>query len=190
MFFSNTPRPESLKAIADVSLTPFWLDDSKKPEKTPPLTTKIQTDLVVIGAGFTGLWTALQAKQADPNRDVVLLEAGEAAIGASGRNGGFVASSLTHSFQNGRNRWPNELAKLIKMGHENLNGIEDTIQQFNIDCDFIRSGELNVAIEPYQIEGLREEAEESAQYGEQYPIFRSRSDSRACQFAFVSCCGL
>lgn len=166
MFFSNTPRPESLKAIAAVNLTPYWLDDPQRPEKTSPLTAKVETDLVVIGAGFTGLWTALQAKQADPNGDVVLLEAGEAASGASGRNGGFVASSLTHSFQNGRNRWPNELAKLIQFGHKNLDGIEATIKQFNIECDFIRSGEINVANEPYQINDLREEAQESALYGE------------------------
>ncbi len=166
MFFSNIPCHESQKAIADVSLTPFWLDDPHRPEKTSPLTAKIKTDLVVIGAGFTGLWTALQAKQADPNRDVVLLEAGEVGGGASGRNGGFVASSLTHSFQNGRNRWHKELAKLIQLGHENLNGIEATIKQFNIDCDFMRSGELNIANEPYQINDLRKEAEESALYGE------------------------
>lgn len=166
MFFSNTPRPESLKALADMTLMPFWLDDPHQPEKTLPLTAKIETELVVIGAGFTGLWTALQAKQADPARDVVLLEAGEAAIGASGRNGGFVASSLTHSFQNGRNRWRSELAKLIQLGHKNLKGIEETIKHFNIECDFIRSGELNVANQPYQIDDLRAEADETAAYGE------------------------
>ena len=105
MFFSTTPRHESLRAISDVKLKPFWLDDPAKPEPTPPLTTQIQTDLAIIGGGFTGLWTALQAKQADPNRDVILLEAGEIAIGASGRNGGFCAASLTHGIDNGRSRW-------------------------------------------------------------------------------------
>jgi glycine/D-amino acid oxidase-like deaminating enzyme len=165
MFFSTTPRPHSLKAISDVKLCPFWLDHSAKPEPTQPLTTKIQTDLAVIGGGFTGLWTALQAKQAHPDRDVTLLEAGEIAIGASGRNGGFCAASLTHSFQNGRNRWEKELAKLIQLGDQNLDGIEATIKEFNIECDFIRSGELNIANEDYQIQELREEAEETAQYG-------------------------
>jgi glycine/D-amino acid oxidase-like deaminating enzyme len=165
MFFSTTPRPQSLKAISDVKLSPFWLDDPAKPEATQPLTTKIQTDLAVIGGGFTGLWTALQAKQADPNRDVVLLEAGEIASGASGRNGGFCAASLTHSFQNGRNRWEKELAKLIQLGDRNLDGIEATIQEFEIECDFIRAGELNIANEEFQIEELREEAEETAPYG-------------------------
>ena len=166
MSFSNTPRPEALISLADVKFTPFWLDDPNKPEPASALTEKITADLIVVGAGFTGLWTALLAKQADPNRDVVLLEAGETAIGASGRNGGFVASSLTHSYQNGMNRWKNEMPKLVELGHKNLDGIENTIKQFNIDCDFLRSGEINVATEEYQVDDLRKEAEESAKVGE------------------------
>ena len=135
MIFSNTPRPEDLKSLADVKHVPFWLDDPLRPEPASALTESIQADLVVVGAGFTGLWTALMAKQADPARDVVLLEAGEAGCGASGRNGGFVAASLTHAFNNGLNRWPDELTKLTELGHKNLDGIEETIKQFNIDCD-------------------------------------------------------
>lgn len=164
MFFSTTPRQESLKAIADVKLTPFWLDDARRPEKAPPLTTQIQTDLAIIGGGFTGLWAALQAKQADPNRDVALLEAGEVAIGASGRNGGFCAASITHGFSNGKSRWGKELAKLIKLGNQNLDGIEATVKEFNIDCDFIRSGEILIANEEYQVGELREAVEETAPY--------------------------
>ncbi|HMZ07098.1 MAG TPA: FAD-dependent oxidoreductase, partial [Anaerolineales bacterium] len=164
MFFSNTPRPESLRAIADVKHVPYWLDDPSKPEPTPPLTTQIQTDLAIIGGGFTGLWTALQAKQADPDRDVVLIEAGEVAIGASGRNGGFCAASITHGIDNGRSRWAKELPKLIQLGNENLDGIEATIKQFNIDCDFIRSGEVGIANEEHQIAELREEVELAEHY--------------------------
>ena len=178
MIFSNTPRPETLKSLADVKFMPFWLDDPNRPEPASALTTNIKADLVVIGAGFTGLWTALMAKQADPARDVVLLEAGETGIGASGRNGGFVASSLTHSFQNGLNRWPKELKKLVELGHKNLDGIEAAIRKFNIDCDFMRSGEINVANEEYQIDDLREEAEQSAQYGE-YIQFLNQEQIRA-----------
>jgi len=165
MFFSNTPRPESLRAIADVKLMPYWLDDpANKPEKTQPLTTKIETDLAIIGGGFTGLWTALQAKQDDPDRDVVLIEAGEIAIGASGRNGGFCSASVTHGFQNAVTHWPDEFSKLSKIGFENLDGIEATIQKFNIDCDFIRSGEINVANEHYQIDQLHKDVTEAQEY--------------------------
>ncbi|MCK6585884.1 MAG: FAD-binding oxidoreductase, partial [Anaerolineales bacterium] len=184
MFFSTTPRPESLRAIADVKYMPYWLDDPAKPELISPLTKQIETDLAIIGGGFTGLWTALQARQADPNRDVVLLEAGEVAIGASGRNGGFCAASLTHGVENGKSRWEKDLPKLIKLGNENLDGIEATIKEFNIDCDFIRSGEVSVAVEDYQIADLQEEVEQARQYNMPVQFFdqhemRSRINSPA-----------
>jgi glycine/D-amino acid oxidase-like deaminating enzyme len=178
MFFSTTPRPESLRAIADVKLTPFWLDDPAKPAPTPPLTTQIKTDLAIIGGGYSGLWTALLAKQADPSRDVTLLEAGEIAIGASGRNGGFCSASLTHGFSNGKNRWEKELPKLMQLGEQNLNAIEATIKEFNIDCDFIRSGELHIATEAYQVDELREGVKEAQQYGSQ-AAFLAQDEIRA-----------
>src|SRR5678815_2507877 len=101
MIYSHNPSPASLKAISDASHIPFWLDDPNKPNPQPQLTQSISTDLLVIGAGFAGLWTALLAKEENPKRDVVLIEAGEVAIGASGRNGGFMDASLTHGFLNG-----------------------------------------------------------------------------------------
>ena len=171
MIFSNIPRPETLKSLADVKYVPFWLDDPLRPKPASALTEGIQADLVVVGAGFTGLWTALMAKQADPTRDVILLEAGETGCGASGRNGGFVSASLTHNFNNGLNRWPQELPKLIELGKKNLEGIEETIRQYHIECDYIRSGELNLALEPYQLDDLKEEQVEASQFGEEYTLY-------------------
>jgi glycine/D-amino acid oxidase-like deaminating enzyme len=171
MIFSNTVRPEILKSLADVKHTPFWLDDPSRPEPASALTESIKADLVVVGAGFTGLWAALTAKQSDPARDVVLLEAGQAGCGASGRNGGFVSASLTHAFQNGLSRWPRELSRLIAMGHENLAGIESTIEQFHIDCDYVRSGEMNLALEPHQLDEFKEEQEEISKYGESCVVY-------------------
>ena len=82
MPFSNHPRPEVLKSLADAKPVPFWLDDKKRPEPASALTESISADLAVIGAGFTGLWSALLAKESDPSLDVVLLEGGEVAGGA------------------------------------------------------------------------------------------------------------
>ena len=116
MIYSHTPSSKALQAIADVSHTPFWLDDPAKPNPEPQLTQAISTDLLIIGAGFAGLWTALLAKEENPQREVVLVEAGEAAIGASGRNGGFMDASLTHGFLNGLARWPQEINTLHALG--------------------------------------------------------------------------
>jgi len=50
-------------------------------------------DLCIVGGGYTGLWTAIIAKERDPSRDVVLIDAHEVGSAASGRNGGFIESS-------------------------------------------------------------------------------------------------
>jgi len=172
MPFANHPKPETLKSLANVKPIPFWLDDPEQPDPADTLTHQITADLAIIGAGFTGLWCALLAKESDPARDVVLLERGESGNGASSRNGGFVSACLTHNFQNGLTHWQNELSKLIQLGRANLDGIEETIKRYNINCDFIRSGELSVATEPYQIDQFREEMEMSAQYGEKFRIIK------------------
>jgi glycine/D-amino acid oxidase-like deaminating enzyme len=166
MPFAAKPRPQSLKALAATLHTPFWLDDPQRPDPAPSLTSDIETDLLVIGGGFSGLWTALLAREADPAREVVLIEAGQAAQAASGRNGGFMVSSLTHGLENGRERWPKELPTLSAMGHANLQEIAQTIQRHAIDCDFILSGELNVATEPYQVAAMRDVPQQAAQYGQ------------------------
>ena len=165
MPFSNHPRPEVLKSLANAKPVPFWLDDKDRPEPAPALTGSTTADLVVIGAGFSGLWAALLAKESNPSLDVVLLESGEVASGASGRNGGFTDHCLTHTFENGLDRWPGELSTLVKMGYENLNAIEETVKRYQIDCDFQRTGEMVVATESYQVQDLRNAPEKAAPFG-------------------------
>ena len=164
MSYSNKVRKESLKSIADVSHIPFWLDDSARPAPQPALTGDIATDLLVIGAGFTGLWTVLLAKEQDPAREVAILEAGEVATGASGRNGGFLDSSITHGLQNGLARWPQEFPTLLALGMANLDEIEATIKRLGIECDYLRTGDIGMASEPYQVEELKAEMELSARF--------------------------
>ncbi len=168
--FNNQPRPQSLRALSQVSFTPFWLDDPLRPDAAPALTETTDAELLVIGAGFTGLWTALLAKEANPTRDVVLLEAGQVGDGASGRNGGFVAASLTHGFANGMQRWPHEMPRLVTLGHDNLQAIESAIRRYEIDCDYQRTGELNVATAPYQLDDLRAEAQAANACGEAFQL--------------------
>ena len=155
MIYSKTPRKETLRSLANAIHIPFWLDDSSRPAPEAELTRTISTDLLVIGAGFTGLWTALLAKEADPSRDVVVLEAGEVAQGATGRNGGFMDASITHGFLNGLARWPHEISTLHSMGLVNLAEIESTIDRLNIECDYHRTGEIDIATEPYLLDEFK-----------------------------------
>src|SRR3954469_8374976 len=100
-------------ALTEARPVPFWTDRAERPEPREPLTGAApRTDLLVVGGGFTGLWAAIQAKEADPSRDVVVIEAGRLADGASGRNGGFLAPSLTHGLAQGIGCWPDEMETL------------------------------------------------------------------------------
>jgi glycine/D-amino acid oxidase-like deaminating enzyme len=134
-----------LDAIADADPIPLWLDRDDAPESNPTLVRDEVCDLCVVGAGYTGLWTAILAKERDPNRDVVIIERREVGSAASGRNGGFCDASLTHGFANARARWPDELRTLEALGWYNLEAIEQSIARYGIDCDFRRSGTVEVA---------------------------------------------
>ncbi|WP_326999966.1 FAD-binding oxidoreductase [Dactylosporangium sp. NBC_01737] len=142
-------------ALRDAESTPFWLDRDR-PDPHPPLRGAASADLAVVGGGFSGLWTALLAKERDPGLDVVVLEGRRIGWAATGRNGGFCAGSLTHGLANGVERFPDEIGTLERLGRENLDGIEETLRRYKIDCGFERTGELSVATAPWQVEGLRE----------------------------------
>ena len=142
-------------ALRDAVSTPFWLD-RERPEPHPPLRGAVTADLAVVGGGFSGLWTALLAKERDPGLDVVVLEGRRIGWAATGRNGGFCAASLTHGLPNGVERFPDEIGTLEELGRANLDGIEATLRRHRIDCGFERTGELSVATAPWQVEGLRE----------------------------------
>ncbi len=157
--------PHTGRALADAAPVPYWLDRPERPDPLPPLTGTHDADLLVVGGGYSGLWTALLAKEAEPDRDVLLVEAGTCGWAASGRNGGFCAASLTHGLANGVDRFPGEIDELERLGRENLDAIADTVERHGIDCDFERTGELAVAVEPYQLAGLADDAELARRYG-------------------------
>jgi glycine/D-amino acid oxidase-like deaminating enzyme len=152
-------------SVAAAAPRPYWLDTPDRPAAEPPLEGVVETDLLVVGGGYAGLWAALRAKERDPGRSVVLLEAARCGHAASGRNGGFVDPSLTHGFSNGLARWPQDTATLLRLGEENLDGIEDTVRRHGIDCGFERSGVLEVATQAHQVAELAERAAQLREHG-------------------------
>jgi glycine/D-amino acid oxidase-like deaminating enzyme len=158
------------QALAGAAPSVFWLDDPQRPEPRPAATGDGEADLVVIGGGYTGLWTALLARERWPGRSVTLLEAGLCGWEASGRNGGFASASLTHGFANGRERWPEEAAQLDRLGAENLAEIARAVRELGIDCGWEETGELTVATRPHELEELRALAAEMAAAGHEVEV--------------------
>jgi glycine/D-amino acid oxidase-like deaminating enzyme len=158
-----------LDAIADADQYPYWYDDADEPDSNPTLVRTESCDLCIVGGGYTGLWTAVIAKERDPSRDVVLIDAAEIGSAASGRNGGFMESSLTHGVANGQARFGEEIALLEELGLQNLDEIEAAIKRYAIDCDYERTGVIDVATTdhpPSYLDELREDFGQLRQLGQ------------------------
>ncbi|QBR94111.1 NAD(P)/FAD-dependent oxidoreductase [Nocardioides euryhalodurans] len=175
-----TTRPD--RALSDAAPSCYWLGDPDRPAPLPTYGGASEADLVVVGGGYTGLWTALCALEREPGRSVVVLEGGRCGDAASGRNGGFASASLTHGFGNGQARWPEELAELDRLGAANLAAIGETIARHGIDCHWERTGELSVATEEHQATELAAYADDLAAHGHRAELLgtadvRARVDS-------------
>ena len=163
--------PYILKHLSNMQPELYWLDsDPLEPQPHSLLIGDVTTDLCIVGAGYTGLWTALIAKQRNPERDVVIIEKSWTGAGASGRNGGFCNNSLTHGFVNGYARFKDEMATIERLGRENMDAIEETVKEFGIDCDWHRTGELRVADAEWQMPQLIEEAKLRNQFGDHVEV--------------------
>jgi len=159
------PDPEVARSFADVAPTPFWLDDPARPEPLAPLVGTQAADLAIVGAGFTGLWAAITAKERDPGRSVVVLEGGRVGWAASGRNGGFVSSALTHGLENGIRRFPDEIAELERQGLETFRGLRDSIDRYGIDAGFEETSMVLFARRPHETDGFADAVDAQRRFG-------------------------
>jgi glycine/D-amino acid oxidase-like deaminating enzyme len=132
----------------------------------PKLTQNIEVDVAIIGAGFTGLWTAYYLKQLAPNLSIVVVDANHVGFGASGRNGGWCSALFPASF--------NKLAKLFgeaqaKRMHAamvgNINEIARVIELENIDCEWAHGGTVIAARSQIQLQRAKDEVKEHSANG-------------------------
>ena len=166
------------RALRDVTLFPLWLDNPAAPTPERPLIGRGEADLVIVGGGFTGLWAAIQAKEADPGRDVVLIEAAKVAHGASGRPGGIVSTSIMHGLSNAQRIFPDDLEALERLGHDNAKGFADTLERYDIDAEIEWGGELTVAVDAAHLPGLKEEFELHRRHGYDV-VYLDRDEAQA-----------
>ena len=137
----------------------FWIEDAGVDSSLSAFSGSASCDLAIVGAGYTGLWTDIEAKRRHPNWRVIVLEAKDPGWAASGRNGGFVESTLTHGEANGKQRYPDEYEILDQAGLDNLDAIEVAVKEYGWDCDFWRVGSLAVALEEHEVPWLHEAAD-------------------------------
>lgn len=129
----------------------FWWNQIGLPVPRAALPGDIEADVCIVGAGYTGLWTAYYLKRLDPALRVVVVEARFAGYGASGRNGGWLAGTVT----GGRERYEKSHGRQSAIDHQRA--LNDTVDEVlaviaaeGIDADAVKSGEFRVARTPAQ----------------------------------------
>jgi glycine/D-amino acid oxidase-like deaminating enzyme len=152
-------------ALSEARPEVLWSDTADRPEPGDPLRGDTAADLVVVGAGYTGLWAALQAVEDDPSRDVLVIESKTVAGQASGRNGGFLSSSLTHGLENGVARFGPDVDRIEAVARRNFDDLLATVERHAIDARLHVTGGLSVATAPWLVDGLAEAASLARSHG-------------------------
>jgi glycine/D-amino acid oxidase-like deaminating enzyme len=128
----------------------YWLEEAGAVDPAPVLEGGRAADVLVLGGGFTGLWTAWHLKQLAPEASVVVLEADRCGNGPSGRNGGF-CDAMWASLAIMRDRWGGEEALAVAHAAERSVGeIGEFCEREGVDAWFRRGGYARVSTTPAQ----------------------------------------
>lgn len=158
----------------------FWLATRHDRVPRPPLEGHCDADIAIIGAGFTGLWTANFLKQLEPKLDVVVLEQGVAGYGGSGRNAGQVSGTIDHTHKLAIAHFGiDEARRMARVGLQNIEDLQQFIRDHAIECDFERSGQLAVALTPTHVDEAHELVTAAEQLGATGVRFLSQEETRA-----------
>jgi glycine/D-amino acid oxidase-like deaminating enzyme len=146
----------------------WWRSLGGPPPPRPPLPGPASADVVIVGAGYTGLWTAYYLKRAQPSLEIVVLEREHAGFGASGRNGGWVSgffSGPARVYERQRQSHENAFAQLRRTMFDTVEEIAAVISEHQIDADYVKGGRLTVARNGGQLRRLRQEVSHSGAHG-------------------------
>ncbi len=130
----------------------FWLA-RRAPRGHRPLEGDRDADVAVIGAGLTGLWTALFLKELEPALEVAVIEQGLAAYGASGRNAGMLSETVDHGHGLAIEHFgETEARRLAALGETNVAEMTAFLAERGIRCDYEPTGRLMVALTAAHVE--------------------------------------
>jgi glycine/D-amino acid oxidase-like deaminating enzyme len=152
----------------------YWWHAHGLPPRRPSLPGDAEADVCIVGAGFTGLWTAYYLKRADPGLRVIVLEAAFAGFGASGRNGGWVTATLPGS----RARYARHpqgvrgVRELERRLRETVDEVARVCAEEGIDAGLVKGGTLTVATSAAQDARLRQRLEAERAWGDDAGIVR------------------
>ncbi|RGA05422.1 FAD-dependent oxidoreductase [Microbispora triticiradicis] len=144
----------------------FWYRSSGVPAPGERLDGNTRADVAVVGAGYTGLWTAYYLKKADPSLRIVVLEKEFAGFGASGRNGGWLTGALAGSPERyAKTHGADGARRLQRAMFEAIDEVIRVAGEEGIDADIVKGGLLTVARGPAQALRLREELAGQREWG-------------------------
>ncbi|MCS3840742.1 glycine/D-amino acid oxidase-like deaminating enzyme [Pseudomonas sp. JAI111] len=135
----------------------LWMDQLDEPLLArPALERDLDVDVAIIGAGYTGLWTAYYLKRLAPSLDIAIVEAQTAGFGASGRNGGWLMGNLLGEDRLLAGLPAEQRRASFDLLHEIPDEVEVVIEREGIDCDYLKGGVLYCAARyPEQETSLR-----------------------------------
>ena len=130
------------------------------------LVSNIDVDIAIVGAGYSGLWTAYYLKKLRPDARVAVIESNQVGFGASGRNGGWCSGFLPMTLRELEKQHNRQAAiEMCRQSFATIDEIEKIIADENIDCDFHRGGTIHGATKPVQRNRVIEEVKELHSYG-------------------------
>lgn len=167
---ATTETPSSTTASAEDAhyrTTSFWHDSAPGSlTRRAPLPGDTQADVAIVGAGFTGLWTAYELTERDPSLRIVIIERDIAGFGASGRNGGWCYGGLPGS----RQRFVKDHGRDAVMRYERacfdtIDVIGDTLAREGIDAHFHKGGWSTLAMTPVGLQHAQHAVEAHHAFG-------------------------
>ena len=145
----------------------YWLESSGDDlSPRPKLKGTINADIAILGAGFTGLWTAYYLLKQNPELKIVILEKHIAGYGASGRNGGWCSHKFSLSPEVCIERFGEVVAKELQLAmFDSVKEVEKVIEKEKLNVDWKMPGSLKVAVGEHLLPQLEQEMEANSKLG-------------------------